>query len=79
MAEQYIEAFEKLAKSNNTMILPSNPGDVTGLVAQALAVYNTVSNQGFVSQTQSNEPCLKKSVDYNQLNEEKAAVKINIE
>lgn len=80
LAEQYIVAFEKLAKSNNTMILPSNPGDVTGLVAQALAVYNSVSKQGFALPPQSNEQQhLKKNVEYNQLSEEKNAVKINIE
>ncbi|EDW61171.2 stomatin-like protein 2, mitochondrial [Drosophila virilis] len=79
LAEQYIEAFKKLAKSNNTMILPSNPGDVTGLVAQALAVYNNVSNQSFELAPQANENCLKKNVEYNSFNEEKNSVKINIE
>lgn len=34
IAEQYVDAFGKLAKTNNTMILPANSGDVGGMVAQ---------------------------------------------
>lgn len=34
MAEQYVSAFSKLAKDSNTILLPSNPGDVTSMVAQ---------------------------------------------
>lgn len=34
VAEQYINAFNKLAKVNNTLILPSNVGDVSSFVAQ---------------------------------------------
>lgn len=34
VAEQYINAFNKLAKVNNTLILPSNVGDVSTFVAQ---------------------------------------------
>lgn len=34
VAEQYVRAFNKLAKTNNTMILPSNPADVSNIVAQ---------------------------------------------
>ncbi|XP_030376022.1 stomatin-like protein 2, mitochondrial [Scaptodrosophila lebanonensis] len=78
LAEQYIEAFKKLAKSNNTMILPSNPGDVTGFVAQALAVYNQVSNSAQHSiESSSQVPnCLDNKVD---LIEEKKSAKMNVE
>ena len=38
VADRYIEAFEKLARTNNTLILPSNLGDIAGLVASALTV-----------------------------------------
>ncbi|MGL6070178.1 SPFH domain-containing protein [Craterilacuibacter sp.] len=38
VAEQYVEAFAKLAKTGNTLILPANAGDVAGLVATALSV-----------------------------------------
>ncbi len=37
LAEQYISAFSELAKQGNTIILPSNTGDVTGMVAQVRA------------------------------------------
>jgi regulator of protease activity HflC (stomatin/prohibitin superfamily) len=38
VADRYIDAFEKLARTNNTLILPSNLGDLAGLVASALTV-----------------------------------------
>lgn len=38
VAEQYVQAFNKLAKHNNTLILPANAGDVPNIVAQVLAV-----------------------------------------
>lgn len=34
VAEQYVQAFNKLAQTNNTLILPANAGDVSSLVAQ---------------------------------------------
>lgn len=34
IAEQYVKAFNKLAKVNNTLILPSNVSDVSALVTQ---------------------------------------------
>ncbi|XP_075216886.1 stomatin like 2 isoform X2 [Lycorma delicatula] len=49
VAEQYIEAFHNLAKTNNTMILPSNAGDVTSIVGQALAIFSTLSNKNVSS------------------------------
>lgn len=33
LAEQYIQTFSELAKENNTMIIPSNLADVSGVVA----------------------------------------------
>jgi regulator of protease activity HflC (stomatin/prohibitin superfamily) len=38
VAEQYIGEFGKLAKENNTMILPSNLTDIAGVVATAMKV-----------------------------------------
>ncbi len=40
VAEKYVEAFGKLAKENNTMIVPSSVGDAAGLVATAMSVVN---------------------------------------
>ncbi|XP_015124607.1 stomatin-like protein 2, mitochondrial [Diachasma alloeum] len=42
IAEQYVKAFNKLARTNNTLILPSNVGDVSGLVAQAMSIYKQI-------------------------------------
>jgi regulator of protease activity HflC (stomatin/prohibitin superfamily) len=38
VAEKYIEAFQGLAKTNNTLIIPSNLSDMAGLVASAMTV-----------------------------------------
>ncbi|NBG66376.1 SPFH domain-containing protein [Acidiluteibacter ferrifornacis] len=47
VAEQYIGEFGKLAKTNNTIILPTDLSDIAGLVATATSVLDqkkTVSN-----------------------------------
>ncbi|GAB2839584.1 SPFH domain-containing protein [Pseudoduganella ginsengisoli] len=38
VAEQYVGAFEKLAKTNNSLIVPANMGDMSSLIATALQV-----------------------------------------
>ncbi len=38
VAEKYISEFGKLAKENNTMIIPSNLGDISSMVATAMSV-----------------------------------------
>jgi regulator of protease activity HflC (stomatin/prohibitin superfamily) len=38
VAENYIEQFGKLAKTTNTMILPSNLADVSSIIATAMNV-----------------------------------------
>ncbi|GFN90700.1 stomatin protein 2, mitochondrial [Plakobranchus ocellatus] len=43
VAEQYVSAFGNLAKESNTVILPANSGDISGMVTQALTMYNTLS------------------------------------
>jgi len=40
VAENYVEAFGNLAKTSNTLLLPSNVGDVSGMVTQAMAIYS---------------------------------------
>ncbi len=42
VAEQYVGAFEKLAKSSTTMLLPTNANDTGSMVAQAMAVFDTI-------------------------------------
>jgi len=42
VAEQYVSAFEKLAKTSTTMLLPANAHDTGSMVAQAMAVFDKV-------------------------------------
>lgn len=48
VAEQYVEAFANLAKTNNSIIVPANMGDMSGLIATAMQV---VKSQGVQSPT----------------------------
>jgi regulator of protease activity HflC (stomatin/prohibitin superfamily) len=41
VAERAIDAYHALAKTNNTMIVPGNMGEVSGLIASAMAVMKT--------------------------------------
>lgn len=70
LAEQYITAFKQLAKVNNTLILPSNVGDISSFVAQALSVYKSVSGQniGSLSTTARtpNSPASTQSMERNE-------------
>lgn len=50
IAEQYVEAFSKLAKESNTILLPANTGDAGAMVAQALSVFQTIRQGGSPSQ-----------------------------
>ena len=45
LAEQYIEAFAKLAKESNTILLPAQTGDTGSMVAQALSVFNAIQEK----------------------------------
>jgi len=37
VAEQYVQAFQQLAKKSNTLLLPSDASNVTGMVTQVLS------------------------------------------
>jgi len=39
VAEQYVAAFSNIAKTNNTVIVPANLADLTGLVTSAMTVF----------------------------------------
>jgi regulator of protease activity HflC (stomatin/prohibitin superfamily) len=41
IAEQYIGEFGKLARTNNTIILPTNVADIAGMIATAMSVVKT--------------------------------------
>jgi len=41
VAEQYVSAFGELAKTNNSLIVPANVGEMSSLIATALQVVKT--------------------------------------
>lgn len=45
VAEQYINAFGSLAKESNAVIIPANTNDASGMIAQALTIFNNISNK----------------------------------
>ncbi|XP_071040911.1 stomatin-like protein stl-1 isoform X2 [Parasteatoda tepidariorum] len=57
IAEQYVTAFSKLAKTGTTLILPSNTNDMSSMVAQAMAIYKNISpkNSEHLELQESNE------------------------
>jgi regulator of protease activity HflC (stomatin/prohibitin superfamily) len=42
IAEQYVSAFEKLARTSTTVLLPANANDAGSMVAQALTVFDQI-------------------------------------
>ncbi|EDQ89864.1 uncharacterized protein MONBRDRAFT_32235 [Monosiga brevicollis MX1] len=66
VAQQYVEAFGKLAKENNTMLLPANMNDPASMIAQAAAIFNTVSKgdaTALASKMVNNPPPSSKPAD----------------
>jgi regulator of protease activity HflC (stomatin/prohibitin superfamily) len=43
IAEQWVGAWEKIAKESSTLVIPANPSDAAGMVAQGLSVFNKLS------------------------------------
>ena len=41
VAEQYVHAFGELAKTNNSIIVPANLGEMSGLIASAMQIVKT--------------------------------------
>jgi hypothetical protein len=63
IAEQYVHAFGNLARTNNTILLPSNTGDMSSMIASALSIYGNLQSkdrQGFLSST-SQTPAIESS------------------
>ncbi len=42
VAEQYVDAFKGIAKTNNTIIVPANANDAGSMVAQALTIFESI-------------------------------------
>lgn len=45
VAEQYVEAFGKLAKESNTILLPTNLDNPSGFIAQSMAIFDNIKNK----------------------------------
>ncbi|KAK6042708.1 hypothetical protein COOONC_19787, partial [Cooperia oncophora] len=45
VAQQYVEAFQQLAKESNTVILPANLSEPSSMVAQALTLYESIGKK----------------------------------
>ncbi|XP_014552699.1 hypothetical protein COCVIDRAFT_41164 [Bipolaris victoriae FI3] len=43
VAEKYVDAFGNLAKEGTSIVVPGNVGDISGMIASAMAVYGNVS------------------------------------
>jgi regulator of protease activity HflC (stomatin/prohibitin superfamily) len=48
VAEQYVGAFGQLAKTNNSIIIPANLGEMSGLIATAMQVVKTQKDSPLV-------------------------------
>jgi hypothetical protein len=45
LAQQYVEAFGKIAQTGNTMILPGDASNVAAMVAKATSVFKQMTRQ----------------------------------
>lgn len=45
VADRYIAAFQELARTNNTLIVPANMGDMTSLISSAMKIVNANKQQ----------------------------------
>lgn len=45
VAQQYVEAFQHLAKESNTIVLPANLSEPSSMVAQALTLYENIAKR----------------------------------
>ena len=46
VAEKYVEAFSKLAKEGNTLVVPANLGDLSTLITSAMSIVKAGSGTG---------------------------------
>lgn len=42
VAEQWVGAWKEIARTSNTVVVPANPGDASGMVAQAMSIFRHV-------------------------------------
>ena len=66
VAENYVKAFGNLAKSSNTLLLPSNVGDVSGMVTQAMAIFKKLDHLNTnVEETKSHDDIQDETISDN--------------
>ncbi|KAK8735953.1 hypothetical protein OTU49_005137, partial [Cherax quadricarinatus] len=63
LAQAYIEAFQNLADKNNTLILPSNVSDVTGIVGSAVSIYKNLTKTLQVNDSSKEEDPLQQILE----------------
>eukprot|EP00002_Diphylleia_rotans_P004341 TRINITY_DN1316_c0_g2_i1.p1 TRINITY_DN1316_c0_g2~~TRINITY_DN1316_c0_g2_i1.p1 ORF type:complete len:386 (+),score=90.71 TRINITY_DN1316_c0_g2_i1:71-1228(+) len=45
LAEQYVDAFSGIAKESNTVVIPSDVGNVSSMIAKAMSVFQAVNQR----------------------------------
>ncbi|KAF3932292.1 Stomatin-1 [Dactylella cylindrospora] len=75
VAEKYVDAFGKLAKESNTIVIPSQMGDVGGMIASAMGIYGKVSDQQAKNQWILNSTPIPGEEEYTPGKEEKKSYK----
>lgn len=45
IAENYVQAFEKIAKTSSTIVVPANSNDAASMVTQALSIFNSINDK----------------------------------
>ena len=59
IAQQYVDAFANLAKTNNTVLLPANLSDPAGMIASAMGTFKSVSeNLKMISESSNRQPAI---------------------
>lgn len=53
VAEKYVDAFGKLAKESNTVVVPAGLGDMGGLIASGLGIFDKVRSAQGIPQIES--------------------------
>jgi regulator of protease activity HflC (stomatin/prohibitin superfamily) len=55
IAEKYVDAFGKLAKETNSVVVPAQLGDLGGMIAGAMGIYGKISETQVKNQQQLGE------------------------
>ncbi|RKP25496.1 hypothetical protein SYNPS1DRAFT_22549 [Syncephalis pseudoplumigaleata] len=45
VAEKYVDAFGQIAQKGTTVVVPANTSNISGMVAQALTIYDTINKK----------------------------------